>query len=131
MSKSKGNVIPLFGSDEEVRKAVMGIVTDSKAPNEKKVPDTNNVYNIHKLFLTKQEDAELRAKFERGGYGYKDAKEALLASIMKWREGKKEKFDELMANPGKVAKILEEGGKRARARAQETMKEVRKQVGLE
>lgn len=131
MSKSKGNVIPLFGSDEEVRKAVMSIVTDSATPEEKKNPDTNNVYNIHKLFLTKAEDAELRTKFERGGYGYKDAKEKLLATVMKWREGKKEKFDELMANPKKIAAILEEGGKRARIRAQETMKEVRKQVGLE
>lgn len=131
MSKSKGNVIPLFGTDEEVKKAVMSIVTDSKAPEEKKDPDTNNIYNIHKLFLTREEDAELRAKFERGGYGYKEAKEALLAAIMKWREGKKEKFDELMSNQERLKDILEEGGRRARARAQETMKEVRKQIGLE
>ena len=131
MSKSKGNVIPIFGSDEEVQKAVMSIVTDSAAPDAKKDPDTNNVYNIHKLFLTSAEDAELRAKFEKGGYGYKQAKEDLLATITKWREGKKQKFDELMANPDKIRDILEEGGKKARARAQKTMKEVREQVGLE
>lgn len=131
MSKSKRNIIPLFGSDEEVKKAVMSIVTDSATPEEKKNPDTNNIYNIHKLFLSKGEDAELRAKFERGGYGYKDAKEALLSAIMKWREGKKEKFDELMANPERIKMILDNGGKKARARAQETMKEVRKQIGLE
>ena len=29
MSKSKGNTIPLFGTTEEIEKAVMGIVTDS------------------------------------------------------------------------------------------------------
>jgi tryptophanyl-tRNA synthetase len=131
MSKSKGNVISLFGTDDEVRKAVMSVVSDSKTPDEKKDPDTNNIYNIHKLFLTKEEDAELRMKFERGGYGYKDAKEALLSSIMKWREGKKEKFDELMAHPEKIQLILENGGKKARSRAQETMKDVRKQIGLE
>jgi tryptophanyl-tRNA synthetase len=131
MSKSKGNVISLFGSDEEVKKAVMSIVTDSATPDAKKDPDTNNVYNIHKLFLTKSEDAELRSKFERGGYGYKDAKEALLSVIMKWREGKKGKFDELMKNPEKIQAILDDGGKKARSRAQETMKEVRKQIGLE
>lgn len=131
MSKSYQNQIDLFCSDEELRRRVMSVVTDSKTPDEKKDPDTNNIYNIHKLFLTQAEDASLRAKFERGGYGYKEAKEELLASIMKWREGKKEKFDELMANPEKIQKILEEGGKRARARAEETMKEVRKQIGLE
>lgn len=130
MSKSKRNVIPLFGSDEEVKKAVMSIVTDSATPDEKKNPDTNNIYNIHKLFLTKEEDAELRRKFEQGGYGYKDAKEALLAAVMDWRAGKKETFDELMANPDRIDRILEEGGKKARARAQETMREVRRQIGL-
>jgi tryptophanyl-tRNA synthetase len=131
MSKSKGNVIPLFGTDEEVKKAVMSIVTDSATPDEKKNPDTNNVYNIHKLFLTREEDGELRGKFERGGYGYKQAKEELLAAIMKWREGKKEIFDKLMANTDEITMILERCGKSARTRAQETMKEVRKQTGLQ
>lgn len=131
MSKSHNNHIELFCSDEDLRKRVMSIVTDSATPDEKKNPDTNNIYNIHKLFLSKGEDAELRAKFERGGYGYKDAKEALLSTIMKWREGKKEKFDELMANPEKIKSILDNGGKKAKAKAGETMKEVRKQIGLE
>lgn len=131
MSKSKGNVITLFGSDEEVRKAVMSIVTDSATPDEKKNPDTNNIFNIHKLFLPQPEAAELRAKFERGGYGYREAKEDLVATIMKWRVGKKEKFDELMAHPEEIVKILDEGGKKARVSAQETMKRVRQQIGLE
>lgn len=131
MSKSYNNHIELFCSDEELNKRVMSIVTDSKAPEEKKDPDTNNVFNIHKLFLTQPEIAELRAKFEKGGYGYKNAKEDLLKTIMKWREGKKEKFDELMQNPEELKRILEEGGKKARVRAQETIKEVRKQIGLE
>jgi tryptophanyl-tRNA synthetase len=131
MSKSYNNHIELFCSDEELRKRVMSIVTDSATPDEKKNPDTNNVFNIHKLFLTASETAELRAKFEKGGYGYKEAKEELLATIMKWREGRKQKFDELMAHPEMLQRILEEGGKKARTRAQETAKEVRKQVGLE
>lgn len=131
MSKSKGNVISLFGDDSEVKKAVMGIVTDSAAPLEKKNPDINTIYNIHKLFLNKEEIALLRAKFTEGGYGYKQAKEELLATIMKWREGKKEKFDELMSNPEKIKNILDKGGKRARVQAQITMKKVRAQIGLE
>jgi tryptophanyl-tRNA synthetase len=131
MSKSKGNVIPLFGTDDEVKKAVMSVVTDSKTPDEKKDPDTNNIYNIHKLFLNQTENAELRRKFEQGGYGYKDAKEALLSAIMEWRKGKKEKFDQLIADQERLKEILEDGGKKARARAQETMKKVREQVGLQ
>ena len=131
MSKSKGNVISLFGSDEEIRKAVMAIVTDSASPDDKKNPDTNNIYNIHKLFLNSNETETLRGKFENGGYGYKQAKDELLETIMKWREGKKEIFDTLMANPEKIQSILEEGGKVAQVKAKETMKMVREQIGLQ
>lgn len=130
MSKSYNNHLELFCSDEDLRKRVMSIVTDSATPDEKKNPDTNNIYKIHKLFLNSAQDAELRAKFEKGGYSYKDAKEELLATVMKWREGKKQKFDELMRNPAELMRILEEGGKKARARARETTQDVRMQVGL-
>lgn len=130
MSKSKNNHIELFCSDEDLKKRVMSIVTDSAAPEEKKDPDTNNVYNIHKLFLTKEEDATLRAKFTDGGYGYKQAKDELLATIMKWREGKIEIYNDLIAHPEKIKVILEEGSKVARAKAESTMEVVRKTVGL-
>jgi tryptophanyl-tRNA synthetase len=130
MSKSYNNHIELFCSDEELRKRVMSVVTDSKSPEEKKNPDENNIYNIHKHFLTQEEDALLRQKFEQGGYSYKDAKEDLLKTIMKWREGKKEKYDALMSNPSELITLLTEGGEKAKKVAQETMLAVRKQVGL-
>lgn len=130
MSKSKGNVIPLFGSDDEVRKAVMGIVTDSASPADKKNPDTNTIYAIHKLFLNEEEDRLLRSKFEEGGYGYKQAKDDLLVSIMKWREGKVAIFNDFMSNPEKIKTILEQGGVKAQQVAQMTMRNVREQIGL-
>lgn len=130
MSKSKGNVIPLFGTDEEVRKAVMSIVTDSASPGEKKNPDENNIYNIHKLFLSKEENSKLRERFEAGGYGYKDAKESLLVTIMEWRKGKVETFNDLVANPEKIQIILEQGKIKAKKKAEEAMSQVRKVIGL-
>ncbi|MFA6797628.1 MAG: tryptophan--tRNA ligase, partial [Candidatus Paceibacterota bacterium] len=48
MSKSYGNVIPLFATDEEIKKAVMSIPTDSKGVAEPKNPDESNLYAIHK-----------------------------------------------------------------------------------
>jgi tryptophanyl-tRNA synthetase len=130
MSKSYNNHIELFCSDEDLKKRVMSIVTDSSAPDEKKNPDENNIYNIHKHFLTKDEDVLLRAKFEQGGYGYKDAKEDLLKTIMHWREGKKERYDELMNNPSELIRILTQNGAKARAKATSMMNTVRTQVGL-
>lgn len=136
MSKSKGNVISLFGTDEEVKKSIMGIVTDSATPEEKKNPDTNNIYNIHKHFLNEEENVLLRSKFEqtkeREGlkYGYKEAKEDLLVTVMKWREGKVQVYNDLISNPEKIRNILNQGGVIVRQKAEETMGEVRKQAGL-
>ncbi len=130
MSKGYNNHLELFCSDEDLKKRVMSIVTDSATPEEKKNPDTNNIYNIHKHFLDEDENAVLRGKFENGGYGYKQAKEDLLITIMKWREGKKEVFDDLVAHPEKVMAILKEGGVQAKNKAEETMRDVRRQVGL-
>ncbi len=131
MSKSKNNHIPLFASDAELGKRVMGIVSDSKGPSEPKDPDTNNIYRIHRLFLSESDDTALRAKYTSGGLGYKEAKEMLLTSIHEWRKDKLPIYEHYMNNPEEVKMILAEGGKRARRRAQETMANVRKIVGLD
>jgi tryptophanyl-tRNA synthetase len=130
MSKSKGNVIPIFGTDEEIKRAVMSIVTDSARPEDKKNPDENNIFNIHKLFLNDEEVLALRAKFEEGGYGYKEAKESCAEAIISFIAPKREKYDYYQSHRDKVFAILEEGKQKAKKRAEETMTEVRKIVGL-
>lgn len=130
MSKSYGNVIPLFGTDEEIRKAVMGIVTDSAAPEDKKNPDENNIYKIHKLFLTADEDKVVRARYEEGGLGYKEAKEMLYDAILSFISPKREKYNHYQANPEEVHKILDEGAAQARVKAKAMMTEVRQVSGF-
>lgn len=130
MSKSKGNTIKLFASEDEIVRDVMSIVTDSKTPEEKKNPDENNVYKIHKLFLNKKEDLALRSKYEDGGLSYKEAKEMLAEKICEFMKPYREKYEYYQSHEDEVYEILEEGGKRARAKAMETMKKVREQVGL-
>ncbi len=130
MSKSKNNHIPLFGAPEETKKRIMSIVTDSARPEDKKNPDENNIYNIHKLFLTAVEDAELRAKFQSGGYGYKEAKEALSEKFFDWIAPHRERYDHFQSHPEIVQEILHEGGMDARAKAQTKMAQIRTATGL-
>ncbi len=145
MSKSKGNVIPLFGTDEEIRKAVMSIVTDAKSPSDVVNPDENNIYNIHKLFLSNSENSEsgnsdiedLRnrflkvGKYEGGSYSYKEAKESLYEAIIAFVSPMCERYDYYQSHPDEVYAILEKGKVNAQAKARETMSEVRKIVGLD
>src|SRR3990167_3684395 len=67
MSKSYGNTIPLFATDEEIKKAVMSIPTDSKGVDEPKNPDESIIFSIHKLLLDADKLKDLRTKYEKGG----------------------------------------------------------------
>ena len=131
MSKSYDNVIPLFATDEEIKKAVMKIPTDSKGVEEKKNPDDSILFSIHKLFLQGEELKKLKEKYEKGGMGYKEAKELLIKDISDFIRPMREKREMLAQDMETVFDILKEGGKRAQAKAEKKMKEVREKVGLE
>jgi len=130
MSKSYGNTIPLFGTDEEIKKKVMSIVTDSKTPEEKKNPDKCNIYNIYKLFANTNEIKNLREKYENGGLSYKEAKEMLYKKIISFISEMREKRKEYEKNPELVKKILEEGKIKAKKIVEEKMSIIRKKVGI-
>jgi len=130
MSKSYGNVIGLFASDEEIKKAVMSIPTDSKGVEEPKDPSECKVFAIHELFPGAELEV-LRAKYKNGGIGYKESKDLLVEKIIAFVAPMRARREEIAKNPDAVLKILKEGGEVARAHAQKTMKDVREKVGLE
>jgi tryptophanyl-tRNA synthetase len=121
MSKSYHNTIPLFASDEEIKKAVMGIVTDSSSGIPK------NVYAIHKLFKT---EAELKNLYKEKAGKYKDLKDALINDIIAFIKPLRDRRQELGRDRNYVLKVLKEGGEKARAKASEKMNMVRKAIGL-
>jgi len=126
MSKSYNNTIPLFGTDEEIQKAVMGIVTDSKGVEEAKDPEADAVFAIHKYFA---DDIETLAKrYRDGGIGYKESKELLakniIAAIAPMRERRANISD------SDVEAVLAEGAKKAQAIAKTKMDEVRVVIGV-
>lgn len=130
MSKSYGNTIPLFASTEEIKKAVMSIVTDSKGVEEPKNPDEDNIFKLHKLFLGQEELLALRERYQKGGIGYKESKEILIENIEKFIAPLREKRAQLSADTDYVLDVLREGGKRASQKAEKKMDLVREAVGV-
>ncbi len=130
MSKSYNNTIPLFATDEEIRKAVMSIPTDSKGIDEPKNPEEDKVFALHKLFATKEEIEKLRTRYEKGGMGYKESKEILVANISKFIAPLREKRAELEKDKDAVLKILKAGGEKAKGIAKAKMQIVREKVGV-
>lgn len=115
MSKSYGNTIPLFASDEEIEKIVMSIVTDSKSPEEPKDPETDNVFALHKLFTEGPEFEDLKERYEAGGIGYKESKDLLVRNIIKALTPMRERRQALEEDKKAVLEVLKEGGNEASA----------------
>lgn len=130
MSKSNKNTIPLFSTDEEIKKTVMSISTDSKGVEEAKDPEKDNVFAIHKLFTEGPEFDELRDRYESGGIGYKESKEILIKNIINFAKPLREKREKLEKDKDFVLDVLRRGGRVARDRAEEKMIEIRRRVGL-
>ena len=131
MSKSYGNVIPLFASYEEIKKAVMSIPTDSKGVAEPKDPETNHIFNIHKLLLNKAEKEALAARYKNGRLGYKEAKDGLIEALEAFIKPMRERRAMLANDLDTVFDILKAGGSRASSRAEKKMAEIRKEVGVD
>lgn len=130
MSKSYKNTIPLFGTNEEIKKAVMSIVTDSKRPEDPKNPDECNIFALHKLFLKDKEIEDLRKKYENGGLSYKESKEMLLDEIISYISPMREKRKYYEENKDEVIKILKEGGEKVKLKVEEKMRVIRNKIGI-
>lgn len=130
MSKSRNNFINIFLPEKKLRKQIMSIATDSKGLEEKKDPDTCNVYALYKLLASPEQDIAIRAKYENGGFGYGHAKQELFELVLDKFSGQREKYDHLMANPSEIDAALKVGAEKARNVAKVVLKRVREKVGF-
>lgn len=121
MSKSYNNTIPLFAEYEEIKKAVMGIVTDSGEGIPK------NVYAIHKLV---REEGELRKIYKEKEGKYKELKELLIEDLEKFIAPLREKRKEFAKDMPKALAILKAGGEKAKQVASTKMNEIREKIGV-
>jgi tryptophanyl-tRNA synthetase len=121
MSKSYGNTIPLFAEYEEIKKCVMGIVTDSSGERPE------NVYAIHRLV---RPEAELETLYQEKAGKYKDLKEALIEDLEKFIAPLRERRKEFEKDIPAALAILKAGGEKAKVVASSKMQEVREKVGV-
>lgn len=119
MSKSYGNTIPLFGTKDELAKAVMSIITDSKAESPE------HVYNIHRFFRSGDALAKLYAE-NKGKY--KALKEALIEDIESVVAPMRQRREAI--SDEQVKSVLAAGAERAKAKASAKMSTVRERIGV-
>jgi tryptophanyl-tRNA synthetase len=131
MSKSYGNTIEIFGDEKALRKKIMGIVMDSRPPQEPK-PDAekNLALQLLKLFAAPAVAADYEDRLRAGGLGYGDLKKALFQHYWDYFAPARVRRAELAADPERLEQILQDGAARARAVAGPVLKRARQASGL-
>lgn len=130
MSKSYGNVVPIFGDRAEVARRIMGIVTDSRRPEEPKEPESCNVFRLYRFVAAEGEVAELAERYRSGAVGYREAKELLIdAHELRFTQAR-ERFRHLREDHAYLRALLAEGAERARVEARPRLDDTRAAAGI-
>ncbi|MDP2023888.1 MAG: tryptophan--tRNA ligase [Hydrogenophaga sp.] len=129
MSKSYDNTIPLFAPKEQLRKLIMGIVTDSRMPGEPKDTQGSALFQLYQAFASAEETTVL-AKAYAEGIAWGDAKQLLFERLDQEIAPMRAIYDELIQDPGKIERTLQAGAHKARAIATPFTARLRHAVGL-
>ena len=132
MSKSLNNHIELASTPEETTKRVRDMVTDParQRRTDPGNPDVCNVFTMHKIMSPQEEVDMINVECRRAGIGCVDCKMRLAANLNKSLDPFRAKRNELASQESYVQDVLNDGGKRARVIAQQTMVEVREAMQL-
>lgn len=131
MSKSRNNFINIFNPTNELKKQVMAIQTDSTPLEEPKNPDNDKVFALYKLVASKEEITEMRQRYLDGGYGYGQAKNALLEKLEENFSKVRVRYNELLDDIPTLNAYLENGAVRASIVADKVLQRVRQKLGID
>ncbi len=132
MSKSYGNFILLTDPEAEIRKKLKTMVTDPARVrrSDPGSPDKCPVGDLHKVFSSAETLARVYDGCTTASIGCIECKGWAADSIVAAVAPIQERRRPYEADPALVWEILEDGGVKARRRAEQTMLEVREVMGL-
>jgi tryptophanyl-tRNA synthetase len=129
MSKSRNNLIDIFLPEKKLRKQIMSIVSNSEPLEAPKNPTECTVFELYSILADAPSIAEMKLKYEKGGYGYGHAKQDLFELILERFKSERERFYYLMQNRNEIDEALSLGANKARAVAAQVLGRVRGKAG--
>jgi tryptophanyl-tRNA synthetase len=132
MSKSYDNAIYLSDSPEEVEQKIRTMVTDPARVKRTDVgdPELSPVYQLHKIFSSKEEQAHVAKGCRTAGIGCLECKKILVRNVFQIMEPIWKKRDELLRHPEILRDVVNKGTEKAKSVAEETMRLAREAMGL-
>jgi tryptophanyl-tRNA synthetase len=129
MSKSYDNTIPLFAPPAELKKLILSIKTDSRAPGQAKDTEGSALFQLYQAFARADETESMRRAYA-DGIAWGEAKQMLFECIDREVAPMREHYEALIAKPVEIEATLREGAAKARKIATPFMAELRRAVGL-
>jgi len=133
MSKSYNNAVYISEPLAEVEAKLGRMMTDPrrKRRNDPGDPKDCPAYqSFHKIYCTPDELAYVDKSCKTAAIGCLDCKKIMIRHVVEDLKPIQERRREIDAQPSLVTDVLEDGNRRARAVAGDTMREVREAVGL-
>ena len=133
MGKSLGNAIFLNDNDETIKKKVMSAITDPAQikKDDKANPDICMVYYYHKLVNKQENNEKICTECKKGARGCVQCKKELIEAMNEFLNPIRQKRKYYEDHPEIVKEILDNGTKKAKQRAEEQLKKVKKSMKID
>ncbi len=131
-SEGEGNAIFLNDDEKSIRKKVMRAITDSgpTEPNQEKSQPVQNLFTLLNVVSKPEVVQYFEEQYNQCSIRYGDLKKQLAEDIIVFTQPFGERIKELSSDNDYLKKVMDMGAERARANAQQTLREVREIIGF-
>jgi tryptophanyl-tRNA synthetase len=132
MSKSYGNTIALRDDSDTITKKIRTMPTDPARVRrtDPGSPDKCPVWMFHQVYSDQKTQDWVVQGCKTAGIGCIECKQPVIDGILKEQEPMRERAQQYLDDPSLVRAIVADGCDQARKLAQETMRDVREEMGL-
>ena len=132
MGKSEGNCIYLVDDPKTLRKKVMRAVTDEgpQGPNSPMSEPVANLFTLLELTSAPEVVTQFRQAYADCSIRYGDLKKQLAEDILNITTPIRERVADMLADEAYISRVVRDGAEKARARAAETLAEMRSIMGI-
>ena len=129
MSKSYDNTIPLFVEEDQLRKLVMKIKTNSLEPGQPKETSDSTLFDIYSAFATSDEISVMEKRYKEG-ISWGEMKNILFEYLNEHLKSYRKDYQQLINDPTEVERELRKGAEKAREISVPFLDQIRSAVGI-
>ena len=129
MSKSYDNTIPLFAEEDQLRKLVMKIKTNSLEPGQPKETSDSTLFDIYSAFATSDEISAMEKRYKEG-ISWGEMKNILFEYLNEHLKSYRKDYQQLINDPTEVERELQKGAEKAREISVPFLDQIRSAVGI-